>query len=115
LKILHQPRRSEERPDNSPDKAAMPSVKRLRRSAASEPAPAAALNRCGWKGRNYLWNYLGIRDTGAVYPIRNCLRADALAALLKHTIAADPFPMSSRIRQLRAILEKLEPPAARPR
>src|SRR6266513_4833948 len=60
LKILHQPRRSEERPDNSPDKAAMPSVKRLRRSAATEPAPAAALNRCGWNGRNYWWNCGGL-------------------------------------------------------
>jgi hypothetical protein len=30
-----------------------------------------------------------------------------LAALLKQTIAADPFPMSPRVRQLRAILEKL--------
>ena len=47
LKILHQPRRSEERPDNSPARMATPSVKRLRRSAASQPAPAAALNRCG--------------------------------------------------------------------
>jgi hypothetical protein len=27
-----------------------------------------------------------------------------LAALLKQTIAADPFPMSPRVRQLRAIL-----------
>jgi hypothetical protein len=37
-----------------------------------------------------------------------------LAALLKQTIAADPFSMSQRLRQLRAILEKLEPPATRP-
>ena len=27
---------------------------------------------------------------------------------------ADPFPLSPRIRKLRAILAKLEPPAARP-
>src|SRR5947207_1372995 len=39
----------------------------------------------------------------------------ALIAELKRIIAADPFPMSPRVRQLRAILEKLEPPAARPR
>ena len=38
-----------------------------------------------------------------------------LAALLKQTIAADPFPLSQRVRRLRAILEKLEPPAARPK
>jgi hypothetical protein len=37
-----------------------------------------------------------------------------LAALLKQTIAADPFPLSPRVRQLRAILEKLEPTPARP-
>jgi hypothetical protein len=35
--------------------------------------------------------------------------------LLKQTIAADPFPMSPRIRTLRAILDKLEPPAPRPK
>ena len=35
-----------------------------------------------------------------------------LAALLRATIAADPFPMSPRIRRLRAILGKLEPPRA---
>jgi len=34
---------------------------------------------------------------------------NATLALLKQTIAADPFPMSLRVRQLRAILEKLEP------
>jgi hypothetical protein len=41
----------------------------------------------------------------------------ALVELLKRTIAADPFPMSPRVRQLRAILEKLEPqpyPAPKP-
>jgi hypothetical protein len=38
----------------------------------------------------------------------------ALVELLKRTIAADPLPMSPRVRQLRAILEKLEPPTARP-
>ena len=31
------------------------------------------------------------------------------AALLKQTIAADPFPLSPRVRTLRGILEKLEP------
>ena len=34
----------------------------------------------------------------------------ALIALLKQAIAADPFPMSQRVRLLRAILEKLDPP-----
>jgi hypothetical protein len=34
---------------------------------------------------------------------------------LKQTIAADPFPMSPRVRQLQAILEKMEPSLARPR
>ena len=37
-----------------------------------------------------------------------------LVALLKQTIAADPLPLSPRIRQLRAILAKLEPSASRP-
>jgi hypothetical protein len=34
-------------------------------------------------------------------------RKAALAELLRRTIAADPFPMSPRVRQLRAILAKL--------
>ena len=38
----------------------------------------------------------------------------ALAAVLRATIAADPFPLSPRVRQLRGILEKLEPPLPRP-
>ena len=38
----------------------------------------------------------------------------ALAELLRRAIAADPFPMSLRIRTLRAILAKLKPSAARP-
>jgi hypothetical protein len=33
-----------------------------------------------------------------------------LVALLKETIAADRFPLSPRIRGLRRILDKLEPP-----
>ena len=36
------------------------------------------------------------------------------AALLKQTIASDPFPMSPRICTLRLILAKLQPPTARP-
>ena len=35
-------------------------------------------------------------------------------SLIKQTKAADPFPMSQRVRQLRAILEKVQPPTARP-
>jgi hypothetical protein len=38
----------------------------------------------------------------------------ALIELLKETIAADRFPLSPRIRALRAILEKLDPPPPRP-
>jgi hypothetical protein len=38
-----------------------------------------------------------------------------LVALLKQTIAADPFQLSPRVRTLRAILDKLQPPTARPR
>jgi hypothetical protein len=34
-----------------------------------------------------------------------------LAALLRQVIAADPFPLSLRIRTLRTILDKLEPPS----
>jgi hypothetical protein len=37
----------------------------------------------------------------------------ALIAELKRIIAADPFPLSPRIRMLRAILEKLQPPSPR--
>lgn len=36
-----------------------------------------------------------------------------LAALLRETIAADRFPLSERIKSLRAILDKLDPPAVR--
>ena len=36
----------------------------------------------------------------------------ALIALLRTTIAADRFPLSPRIRRLKVILSKLEPPAA---
>ena len=37
----------------------------------------------------------------------------ALAAELRRVIAADPFPLSPRIRKLRTILAKLEAPAPR--
>jgi hypothetical protein len=36
-----------------------------------------------------------------------------LTAVLRQAIAADPFPMSPRVHQLRAILDKLEPSPAR--
>ena len=38
----------------------------------------------------------------------------ALVELLRQVIAADRYPLSPRIRKLRAILDKLEPPPARP-
>jgi hypothetical protein len=38
----------------------------------------------------------------------------ALIELLKETIAADRFPFSPRIRQLKRILDKLEPPPPAP-
>ena len=37
-----------------------------------------------------------------------------LTAVLREKIAADPYPLSPRIRRLRRILDKLEPPPARP-
>jgi hypothetical protein len=37
----------------------------------------------------------------------------ALVELLKRTIAADPFPLSPRVRTLRGILDKLQPPSPR--
>ena len=37
-----------------------------------------------------------------------------LIALLKQTIAADPFPRSPRVHRLRVILAKLDPLAGRP-
>jgi len=37
-----------------------------------------------------------------------------IAALLRETIAADRFPLSPRIRRLKAILDKLEPPLPEP-
>ena len=38
----------------------------------------------------------------------------ALAAVLRETIAADKFPLSPRVQQLRAILEPLETPPPQP-
>jgi hypothetical protein len=38
----------------------------------------------------------------------------ALVELLRHTITADPFPLSPRVKRWRAILDKLEPPAREP-
>ena len=35
----------------------------------------------------------------------------AIASLLRHTIAADRFPLSPRVRRWQAIIDKLEPPA----
>ena len=37
-----------------------------------------------------------------------------LVALLHQVIAADPVPLSRRVKRLREILGKLEPPAAQP-
>jgi hypothetical protein len=37
-----------------------------------------------------------------------------LIELLRDTIAADRFPLSPRIKSLKAILAKLEPPASQP-
>jgi hypothetical protein len=39
--------------------------------------------------------------------------APALSALLKRTIAADPFPRSPRLEPLNSILGKIQPPAAK--
>jgi len=36
-----------------------------------------------------------------------------LIALLRRVIAADPFPLSPRVRLLRGILDKLQPPSPR--
>jgi hypothetical protein len=38
----------------------------------------------------------------------------ALIELLREVIAADRFPLSPRIRKLRAILDKLAPPERQP-
>jgi hypothetical protein len=38
----------------------------------------------------------------------------ALVELLREVIATDPFPLSPRIRKLRVILDKLEPPPPGP-
>jgi len=38
----------------------------------------------------------------------------AIAALLREEIAADRFPLSPRVKRMRAILDKLEPPRPRP-
>jgi hypothetical protein len=38
----------------------------------------------------------------------------ALVELLREAIATDRFPLSPRIQKLRAVLDKLEPPAPRP-
>jgi hypothetical protein len=40
--------------------------------------------------------------------------AAALVTLLKRAIADDHFPLSPRVRTLQGILDRLEPPRARP-
>ena len=40
--------------------------------------------------------------------------APALIALLKHAIADDRYPLSERAQAWQGILDKLEPPPARP-
>jgi hypothetical protein len=40
--------------------------------------------------------------------------APALIALLKRAIADDRYPLSERVQTWQAILDKLEPPPARP-
>jgi hypothetical protein len=40
--------------------------------------------------------------------------AAALVTLLKRAIADDHFPLSRRVRTLQGILDRLEPPQARP-
>jgi len=40
--------------------------------------------------------------------------APALIALLKHAIADDRYPLSERVQTWQGILDKLEPPPARP-
>jgi hypothetical protein len=37
-----------------------------------------------------------------------------LRILLRHTVATNPYPLSPRVRRLRAILDKLDPQPARP-
>jgi hypothetical protein len=37
-----------------------------------------------------------------------------LAGLLRDTIAADRYPLSPRVRSLKVILDKLDPPSPRP-
>ena len=37
-----------------------------------------------------------------------------IAGLLRDTIAADRFPLSPRIKRMRAILNKLDPPVPKP-
>jgi hypothetical protein len=41
-------------------------------------------------------------------------RLDALIELLRETIERDRFPLSPRIRSLKAVLDKLDPPAPGP-
>ena len=40
--------------------------------------------------------------------------APTLIALLKHAIADDRYPLSERVQTWQGILDKLEPPPARP-
>ena len=59
-----------------------------------------ACHRCDRRGRLSLERLIDVHGADTV---------------LRATIATDGFPLSSRVRQLRAILEKLEPTPARPR
>lgn len=55
----------------------------------------------------------GWRHAGGTLDLTDDETAD-LAALLRRTIAADPFPMAPRLEPIKAILSKIDPPREKP-
>jgi hypothetical protein len=53
-------------------------------------------------------------QTRRVCPTIPTMMGRALAAHLRHAINSDPYPLAPRLAPLRAILDKLDPPAPRP-
>jgi hypothetical protein len=50
----------------------------------------------------------------AATPDLTAAAAAILIELLRETIAADRFPLSPKVKRLKAILDKLDPPSPRP-
>ena len=68
----------------------------------------AAKARADWPAGALAPKFLGVSEPNLTHDDKAIL-----AGLLRDTIAADRYPLSPRVRSLKAILDKLDPPAPR--